>query len=103
MLPSTAYIKMVDIWLFFCQLVPFSEVILLIAMEYHRGGVKDRNSATVGRSNLNEKPTITMVEEMLTGQTAQFAFEETSKGVFGTSFEASNIWLYWLNILGEFE
>lgn len=36
MLPPTAYIKMVDIWLVFCQLVPFTEVTLLTAMEYHR-------------------------------------------------------------------
>ena len=36
MLPTTAYIKMIDIWLIFCQLVPFSEVILLTAIEFHR-------------------------------------------------------------------
>ena len=36
MLPTTAYIKMIDIWLIFCQLVPFSEDILLTAIEFHR-------------------------------------------------------------------
>ena len=36
MLPRTAYIKMIDIWLVFCQLVPFTEVVLLTAMEYCR-------------------------------------------------------------------
>ena len=36
MLPTTAYIKMIDIWLVFCQLVPFSEVVLLTAIEFHR-------------------------------------------------------------------
>ena len=36
MLPRTAYIKMIDIWLVFCQLVPFSEVLLLTGMEYFR-------------------------------------------------------------------
>ena len=35
-LPSTAYIKMIDIWLVFCQLVPFTEVILLTMIEYRR-------------------------------------------------------------------
>ena len=35
-LPSTAYVKMIDIWLVFCQLVPFSEVVLLTAMEYKK-------------------------------------------------------------------
>ena len=43
MLPTTAYIKMVDIWLVFCQLVPFSEVILLTAMEYHREDMMEEN------------------------------------------------------------
>ena len=35
-LPTTAYIRMIDVWLVFCQLVPFVEVILLTAQEYHR-------------------------------------------------------------------
>ena len=35
-LPTTAYIRMIDVWLVFCQLVPFTEVILLTAQEYHR-------------------------------------------------------------------
>ena len=35
-LPHTSDIKMIDIWLIFCQLVPFSEVVLLTAMEHLR-------------------------------------------------------------------
>ena len=35
-LPPTSDIKMIDIWLVFCQLVPFVEVVLLTAMEYKR-------------------------------------------------------------------
>ena len=35
-LPPTSDIKMIDIWLVLCQMVPFAEVILLTAMEYHR-------------------------------------------------------------------
>ena len=35
-LPSTSDIKMVDIWLILCQMVPFAEVVLLTAMEYQR-------------------------------------------------------------------
>ena len=35
-LPPTSDIKMVDIWLILCQMVPFAEVILLTAMEYNR-------------------------------------------------------------------
>ena len=35
-LAATAYVKMVDIWLIFGQLVPFAEVVLLTIMEYYR-------------------------------------------------------------------
>ena len=35
-LPSTSDIKMIDIWLILCQMVPFAEVVLLTAMEYNR-------------------------------------------------------------------
>ena len=35
-LPSTSDIKMIDIWLVLCQMVPFAEVVLLTAMEYYR-------------------------------------------------------------------
>ena len=38
-LPPTSDIKMIDIWLILCQMVPFAEVVLLTAMEYNR---KDR-------------------------------------------------------------
>ena len=35
-LPPTSDIKMIDIWLVLCQMVPFAEVVLLTAKEYHR-------------------------------------------------------------------
>ena len=35
-LPTTSDIKMIDIWLVLCQMVPFAEVVLLTAMEHHR-------------------------------------------------------------------
>ena len=45
MLPMTAYVKMIDVWLVFCQLVPFSEVLLLTGMEYFRNSNNDQNAA----------------------------------------------------------
>ena len=33
-LPPTSDLKMVDIWLIFCQLVPFTEMVLLTAIDY---------------------------------------------------------------------
>ena len=35
-LPPTSDIKMIDVWLVLCQMVPFAEVVLLTAMEYQR-------------------------------------------------------------------
>ena len=35
-LPTTAYVRMIDVWLVFCQLVPFAEVILITALECYR-------------------------------------------------------------------
>ena len=43
-LPPTSDIKMIDIWLILCQMVPFAEVVLLTAMEYHR---RDHHSKIV--------------------------------------------------------
>ena len=36
MLPTSAYVRMIDVWLVFCQLVPFAEVILITALECYR-------------------------------------------------------------------
>ena len=32
-LPKTAYVKHIDLWLIFCQMIPFTEVILITAAE----------------------------------------------------------------------
>ena len=42
-LPPTSDMKMIDIWLIFCQLVPLTEVVLLTAMQ---GGIKCGNRGT---------------------------------------------------------
>ena len=40
-LPPTSVTKMIDYWLILCQLVPFTEVVLLTAMEYQREDKED--------------------------------------------------------------
>ena len=40
-LPPTSDIRMIDIWLVFCQLVHFAEVVLVTAMEYRREDTED--------------------------------------------------------------
>ena len=48
-LPPTSDIKMIDIWLILCQLVPFTLVVLLTAMEYLR------EEGGAGRKNQNQQ------------------------------------------------
>ena len=45
-LPSTAYVKHVDLWLIGCQLVPFLEVLLLITIEALREEKDDDEEAS---------------------------------------------------------
>ena len=40
-LPTTSDIKMIDLWLILCQLVPFAQVVLLTAKEYLREAEKE--------------------------------------------------------------
>ena len=42
-LPPTSATKMIDFWLILCQLVPFSQVVLLTAMEYLREEEQEGN------------------------------------------------------------
>ena len=46
-LPPTSVIKMLDIWLILCQLVPFVEVVLLTAMEYRRDEEESNSSRMI--------------------------------------------------------
>ena len=51
-LPHTSYPKMIDYWLIFCQVVPFTEVILLTGQEYVRceqDEMKEASTQTVQR------------------------------------------------------
>ena len=58
-LPPTSNTKMIDIWLIICQLVPFSEVVLLTAIEYVReeeeGSNADNKVAPFKSNEENQK------------------------------------------------
>ena len=49
-LPSTSDIKMIDMWLILCQLVPFAEVVILTAIEFFR----DEAHAEPKHTNIEE-------------------------------------------------
>ena len=56
-LPPTSDIKMIDIWLIFCQLVPFAQVALLTAIEYLREE-RELDSEVEKKSNLPESVSV---------------------------------------------
>ena len=61
-LPPTSDIKMIDIWLVLCQMVPFAEVILLTAMEYNREDKKKgKKTKKKGKKKTKKLPTTTIV------------------------------------------
>ena len=54
-LPPTSDIKMIDIWLILCQLVPFAQVVLLTAMEYLREEEKEVEKQDKGTQDAGGK------------------------------------------------
>ena len=62
-LPSTAYVKHVDLWLIGCQLVPFLEVLLLITIEALREEKDDvdKASESVAVDSATSKPKVDTV------------------------------------------
>ena len=63
-LPPTSDIKMIDIWLILCQLVPFAQVVLVTTMEY----IRDDGPSEKYVKRTGEDPSITRVEEIGQGQ-----------------------------------
>ena len=54
-LPPTSNIRMIDIWLVLCQMVPFAEVVLLTAMEYNRDDKHGENGNLLMPLNVGEE------------------------------------------------
>ena len=54
-LPPTSDIKMIDIWLVLCQMVPFTEVVLLTAMEYQRDDETTEINLITATATTNEE------------------------------------------------
>ena len=53
-LPPTSDIKMIDIWLILCQMVPFVEVVLLTAMQYYRDDSQGEHGTLLTPLNVGE-------------------------------------------------
>ena len=86
MLPATAYVKMIDIFLIFGQLYPFAEVVLLTIMEYQREG-----------DGSGEEDPATYSEEETTGARSK----EENPDTHAQAEASSRDKLYWYRFTGE--
>ena len=73
-LPPTSDIKMIDIWLILCQLVPFAQVVLLTAMEFLREDEEEEKQVFSKEKALQTEPTNDKQEGSV-----QFEVEDESK------------------------
>ena len=115
MLPCTAYVKMVDIFLIFGQLYPFAEVVLLTIMEYNRED--DFSSGETGSViGLEENPSISSEEKPTTrseekplsseeksptgSEDKHISSEEENTVVTVEAGKSNENKLYWLKVTG---
>ena len=97
-LPPTSAIKMIDIWLIMCQLVPFCEVVLLTAIEYtSSGGEQGVNG--VQTKTINHHGTMKVIKLKDTSKEANGAINEkpgtawSPNAADGNKFECSTTWV----------
>ena len=63
-LPPTSDVKMIDIWLVICQMVPFAEVVLLTAMEYNRENKKKRKKIKKKGKKTKKKEKVSFTQSL---------------------------------------
>ena len=73
---------MIDLWLVFCQLVPFSEVILLTAQEYYRNDLTgdEEDKETDDRSDKDPVKDVMLVEVLENGISQELETHESTYG-----------------------
>ncbi|XP_023347848.1 gamma-aminobutyric acid receptor subunit beta [Eurytemora carolleeae] len=70
-LPPTSYIKMIDVYLIFCLLIPFTEVLLITIMDFLRiksesGSDSEHGQQNSGQRTINHHGTLVTVAEEIT-------------------------------------
>ena len=113
-LPPTSDIKMIDIWLVLCQMVPFAEVILLTAMEYNREDKKKKKGKKTkkkrGKKTKNLQTTVldvtpmdegVFIEEIETGKLGFNCPVPSLKTLGGFVFNAEHFQMYIFSILNK--
>ena len=61
-LPPTQYIKMIDVWLIFCMLVPFAEVVLITMVEHYT----EDDSSKAPNNTLDNTSEVEPIEDIQT-------------------------------------
>merc|ERR1712173_369974 len=79
-LPPTSNIKMIDIWLVLCQMVPFAEVMLLTAMEYNREDERKKKKRGKKKKKGNKSKNLTIIPLTGTLVNESMGFDENRKG-----------------------
>ena len=110
-LPPTSAIKMIDIWLIMCQLVPFCEVVLLTAIEYNSGGEQGANGEKQKTINHHGTMRVIKVGEPSNDSNSSGVGEKPEKAWELTEDDGCSIkWIpnlktirkYWTNTLERF-
>ena len=96
-LPPTSAIKMIDIWLVMCQLVPFCEVVLLTAIEYNSGGEQGANGERTKTINHHGKMRVIKLDDKSkegnNGVINEKPEKAWSENDGGNKFECSTSWV----------
>ena len=90
-LPPTSAIKMIDIWLIMCQLVPFCEVVLLTAIEYNSGGEQGANGEKTKTINHHGKMRVIKLDEEGSNEQPGSAWRQLEEA--GNTFGFSTTWI----------
>ena len=99
-LPPTSDIKMIDVWLVMCQLVPFCEVVLLTAIEYNRTG--EQNESKEETKKVNHHGVTRVVKLNETKSATNEKPEEAWSGDDGEEYKLSKSWIPSLKSIRKF-
>ena len=101
-LPATSDIKMIDIWLILCQLVPFSQVVLLTIMEY----LREEGSEEFEVVTNDNDPQIANLKEtdiVQIGQKLVSFPPEANHQAAWTPRKTGKVWIDYVQMIGKFE
>ena len=101
-LPPTSDIKMIDVWLVMCQLVPFCEVVLLTAIEYNRTGEQNESKEETKKVNHHGVTRVVKLNEKETKSATNEKPEEAWSGDDGEEYKLSKSWVPSLKSIRKF-